>query len=754
MMLSFQIYVKYADEVFDLRLYKPEDCSVISIINDVKKKMTRHHVQKGETWELSVTFPWNDNSHVISSDEELMIVFEEFDHRLKPVIEFDLNLFPLAAKIHENDVQLIPPMLECCGQFGIPNSGPHAASFSEPDIPISGQPVVNDEESDSDVDNDYDVNEDADSDVSLDVDCGKVDDDRHDRCDLNGDDTWLLQSSDEETEVIKMAKYCRQHQWAPNPDGSIEISEGQILGNAKVARDVLKRAKKIVLNNMKSGHIAAYAKMKKYGNAIIAMNPGTCVKTGFKKGVRPLIGIDGYHLSRQFGGVMLSANALDRDSGIFPIAFCVCESETFESWTWFLKLLSKCLGWDDSKPICYMSDRQKGELKALDNEWPHVGKRYCFRHMLGNFKSTFKDNKMNGKLWSITRAGSKSKFRERIKSLGEDSMEAVSCLMKEPCEKWARHAFDCDIKLDHITNNMSEYFNNWIKDERDKPILTLLEHLRKKVMVRFSDKCDELEKLQDSITPYARQTLTRNEKKGRKLQVYHGMGDWYETINKKGRKMLVNIGEVTCDCGMWQISGLPCKHDVTVFMYNREFPHDHVHWYYTKEAVKLTYNGAINPIPDESRWHEYHSEHIDPPAKRTKVGRPKKIRKRAPDESRAPSKTFSNRCQTCKNIGHNSRICKDKVKGVGSSSKEKKTSKRSVVAPTFGTQEANQTGNGGSIDTTFQQSMAPLTSASQQYSTAISARNQEGISTESEQHMAAPTNVPDGCSQIGSLSQP
>ena len=123
----------------------------------------------------------------------------------------------------------------------------------------------------------------------------------------------------------------------------------------------------------------------------------------------------------------------------------------------------------------------------------------------------------------------------------------------------------------------------------------------------------------------------------------------------------MNIGEVTCDCGMWQISGLPCKHAAAVFMYNRVFSHDHVHWYYTKEAVKLTYSGAINPIPEESRWPEYHSQHIDPPAKRTKVGRPKKIRKRAPDEPRAPSKIFSNRCQTCKTIGHNSRTCKDKV---------------------------------------------------------------------------------------------
>ncbi|KAI9165832.1 hypothetical protein LWI28_021314 [Acer negundo] len=124
--------------------------------------------------------------------------------------------------------------------------------------------------------------------------------------------------------------------------------------------------------------------------------------------------------------------------------------------------------------------------------------------------------------------------------------------------------------------------------------------------------------------------------------------------------MLMNIGEVTYDCGMWQINGLPCKHVVTVFMYNRVFLHDHVYWYYTKEAMKLAYNGAINAIPKESRLPEYHCEHIDPPTKRMKVARPKKIRKKAHDEPPAQSKIFSNRSQTCKTIGHNSCTCKDK----------------------------------------------------------------------------------------------
>ncbi|KAK2641104.1 hypothetical protein Ddye_022867 [Dipteronia dyeriana] len=252
------------------------------------------------------------------------------------------------------------------------------------DILNSGPPAVNDEGDESDVDNDYEFNEesteDTYSDVSLDDECEEVDNDRHGHYDPDSDETWLLDSSDKETGLIKM----------------------------------------------------------------VLMTAG------------------------QFGGVMLSANALDRDNGIFPIAFSV---------------------------------------------W----KRYYFRNMLGNFKLTFKDNSMNENLWSIVRVGSKSVFTECIKALGSDSMDAVLWLMKKPCDKWEIHAFECDIKSDHITNNMSECFNNLIKDERDKPILTLVEHLRRKIMVRFLDKCDEVEKLKDSITPYAREKLSANEKKRKKV---------------------------------------------------------------------------------------------------------------------------------------------------------------------------------------------------------------------------------------------
>ncbi|KAK4854046.1 hypothetical protein QYF36_018176 [Acer negundo] len=146
--------------------------------------------------------------------------------------------------------------------------------------------------------------------------------------------------------------------------------------------------------------------------------------------------------------------------------------------------------------------------------------------------------------------------------------------MSEPVEKWARHAFEPSIKADHISNNMCECFNSWIREDRDKPVLQLLEILRRKLM----------------------------------------------------------------------INGLPCMHVIAVYMYKREFAHDHVHWYYSKQTWQLTYDGVINPIPDESRWPEVHYEIIELPVKKAKVGKPKKKRSRVPDEPRATNATFSKRC--------------------------------------------------------------------------------------------------------------
>ena len=59
---------------------------------------------------------------------------------------------------------------------------------------------------------------------------------------------------------------------------------------------------------------------------------------------------------------------------------------------------------------------------------------------------------------------------------------------KIPAAQWSKSGFDHHVKSDHVTNNMTESFNKWVDEVRDKPVLTILEHIRRQLMVRMLEK--------------------------------------------------------------------------------------------------------------------------------------------------------------------------------------------------------------------------------------------------------------------------
>ncbi|XP_058756990.1 uncharacterized protein LOC131630222 [Vicia villosa] len=80
-------------------------------------------------------------------------------------------------------------------------------------------------------------------------------------------------------------------------------------------------------------------------------------KKGFLHGCRPFIGVDGCHLKTQYGGQLLIAVARDPNDQYFPLAFGVVETETKESWRWFLQLLMEDIG--QQRRYVFISDQQK-----------------------------------------------------------------------------------------------------------------------------------------------------------------------------------------------------------------------------------------------------------------------------------------------------------------------------------------------------------------------------------------------------------
>ncbi|XP_056697540.1 uncharacterized protein [Spinacia oleracea] len=88
----------------------------------------------------------------------------------------------------------------------------------------------------------------------------------------------------------------------------------------------------------------SYALIPRYAEMIKETNPGSYALItwhsdpgdGFLKGCRPIIGIDGAHLSGFFKGILLSALGIDGNNEIFLLAYGVVDTE---SWNYFMRNL-------------------------------------------------------------------------------------------------------------------------------------------------------------------------------------------------------------------------------------------------------------------------------------------------------------------------------------------------------------------------------------------------------------------------------
>lgn len=170
------------------------------------------------------------------------------------------------------------------------------------------------------------------------------------------------------------------------------------------------RAKTKALKIAQGSYEDQYNLLESYAHELKKRNPGTSVwihtelqgdvtrfkriyvciaalKKGWKDGCRPYIGLDGCHLKSIHKGQMLSVVGIDGNNGIYPVAWAIVESETRETWTWFLEFHKVDLDIHHSTHYTFMSDKQKRLEQAIKGLFPEATHRHCVRHLHNNFKN-------------------------------------------------------------------------------------------------------------------------------------------------------------------------------------------------------------------------------------------------------------------------------------------------------------------------------------------------------------------------------
>ena len=164
-------------------------------------------------------------------------------------------------------------------------------------------------------------------------------------------------------------------------------------------------------------------------------------------------------------------------------------------------------------------------------------------------------------------------------------------------EQWARHKFDHSLKCPDNTTNLVESFNDRIKKLRHKPMFTLLEEIRRKIIETIATRFDLPQNQNGKVCPKIQRKLVKLEVDSRTCHVtLVGRGE-YEVI--AGRTTFtVNLNTHQCNYRVWEISEIPCRYSIRCILRERKQLEDFVDSAYTIDKYMSTYDGIIYPVPD------------------------------------------------------------------------------------------------------------------------------------------------------------
>ncbi|XP_058102779.1 uncharacterized protein LOC131246548 isoform X5 [Magnolia sinica] len=384
---------------------------------------------------------------------------------------------------------------------------------------------------------------------------------------------------------------------------------------------------------------------------------------GFENGCRPLILLDGRSLRDKCQGTLLAAASVDGDDAIFPIAFAIVDSESYNSWHWFLDELK--LAVSTNRTITFVSNTRNGLEEAVPQVFKDSYHAYSLHHLTEDFErvlvgpSQMVKDALVDEFKQAAYSCSINDFNACIESIQNASHDAATWVLESKHEHWS-NAFFRGSRYNHVSSNIAELFFGWISDERELSIIQTVDMIRCKIMEIIYTRREASSSWSTILTPSMEQRLEMEISNSSLLSVLLSSGSVFEvqddTVN------IVDIETWSCSCQRWKISGLPCIHAAAVFNHTGRNMYDYCSRFFTVDCYRLTYLESIYPIPDigkpvnkdSNSQMIVHPPHIHRPHRLR--GRPKKKW----TESLDPSKKLRlQNCSRCGGSGHNKLRCRE-----------------------------------------------------------------------------------------------
>ncbi|KAM7250538.1 hypothetical protein ACFE04_022421 [Oxalis oulophora] len=292
---------------------------------------------------------------------------------------------------------------------------------------------------------------------------------------------------------------------------------------------------------------------------------------------------------------------------------------------------------------------------TVKRKFPSSSHALCMRHLTGCIGKDYTNSRLVLLLWEAAYATNISTFKEKMAEIHEISSDAAKWIEQFPTSHWALVYFQ-GTRYGQLSSNITEFFNNWIIETLELPIIQVIEGIHNKLMTEFEERRLKANSCYSTLAPSAEKRIMEAISISSTFQVLQSDEVKFE-VWSTDRSEIVNIGIRSCSCRDWQLYGIPCPHAVAALIYGRKDVYAFAENCFSVTSFRQAYAMDIhntNGIEDPANKNNDQGI-VGPPKFRRPPGRPEKKRVCVEDFNR---EKHSIHCSRCNRTGHNKTTCK------------------------------------------------------------------------------------------------
>lgn len=229
--------------------------------------------------------------------------------------------------------------------------------------------------------------------------------------------------------------------------------------------------------------------------------------------------------------------------------------------------------------MCYFLKGLVNTIASIPDTHEH---RLCVKHLYGNFKKRHAGEHLKEAMWKAARCTTMPEFNKAMDDLKKMDEAAWKEMSEHAPGTWSRAGFSTYTCCDLQVNNMCEAFNSAIVDLREQAVISLVDGLKIYITNRIVRLRDNMLRYNGEICPMINKLLDKSKKEAEGWSPTWSGDRGYArfTVYNGTDSYAVNLGENSCACRRWDLTGIPCPHAIACIWYNHKNPDDYVaHWY-------------------------------------------------------------------------------------------------------------------------------------------------------------------------------